>query len=167
MAHGQDDDRPIDLPILTSKIYQRNKHRRDAIMSTAKITSTGISDQSVTMPRDPRFDPRCSGSNDRRHFIRNYSFLNEVKQNEISELQKSLRKEQDPEKRDKVKMAIARFRNKMIDTDQKFSVKKTRGKLKKVELAEKFKDLKETGKLTKYLERKRKKLLKRDQKSFQ
>jgi ribosomal RNA-processing protein 36 len=119
--------------------------------------------------RDPRFDPRCNGSNDPRHFYRNYAFLDEVRKRELDELQRALKKEKDPEKRDKIKMAITRYRNKMIDRQQKqkFNAKKKRGfKEKKVELIEKFKQLKESGKLTKYLERKRKKLLKRDQKLF-
>lgn len=149
---ADDDDRPIELPIVKGS-------RRRAKVGTDPRQDTG--------PRDPRFDPRCSGSDEVRHFVRNYSFLNEIKQRELDELQKALSREKDPEKKAKIKMTITRYRNKMIDWQQKqdFNSKKKRGsKAKKEELLKKFKDLKESGKLTKYLERKRKKLLKRDQK---
>lgn len=99
--------------------------------------------------------------------MRNYAFLDEVRLKELNELQKALRKEKDPEKKQKINMTIARYRNKIIDREQK-TQKKTRlnSNQKKEHLVAKFKDLKESGKLTKYLERKRKKLLKQDQKSF-
>lgn len=151
-----DDDRPLELPIV-----KKGKGKKREIEQSSSSQCQG--------PRDPRFDPRCAGSDNPRHFIRNYSFLDEVRQKELEELRRALQREKDPEKKDKIKMTITRYRNKMIDRQQKeqFNSKKKRGsKQKKEELIKKFKDLKESGKLTKYIERKRKKLLKRDQKLF-
>lgn len=156
------DERPIELPI---KHYQ------------PKEPAAGSS-----RPRDPRFDPRCAGSNDVRHFVRNYAFLDDVRQEEIAELQKALHKEKDPEKKKKIKSTINRIRNKVVERNNKSAhlelvselkqaktgkyknVKKS--DIKKEKMARKFNELKETGKLTKYLERKRKKLIKRDEKAF-
>lgn len=147
-----EDEQPLELPIVTHK----TKH--------SKFNSNHAQPQQNAGPRDPRFDPKCSGSNERRHFVRNYAFLDEVKKSELDLLQKAAKKEQDPDKRNKIKMAISRFRNKMIVSDQQLNPKKPRGKFKKLELADKFMQLKESGKLTKYLERKRKKNIKRDMK---
>lgn len=152
----QQDDRPIELPI---KKFNRN---RNVV---------------VESPRDPRFDPRCSGSNDFRHFVRNYSFIDDIRNTEISQLQHALRKEKDPDKRVKIKSTITKMKNKMVETKNKskrldtisemggkFKVKKSQ--VKKKLLVDKYKELKDSGKLSKYLERKRKKLINRDGKGF-
>lgn len=154
MATNEDDEgeQPLELPIVTKRTKNSQLNRDDT------------QSQRKNGPRDPRFDPKCSGSSERRHFVRNYAFLDEVKKNELDLLQKAAKKEQDPDKRDKIKMAISRFRNKMIVSEQQLNPKKARGKFKKLELADKFLKLKESGKLTKYLERKRKKNIKRDMK---
>lgn len=155
-------DKPLELPI--------NRHRQKE--PTA----------SFNKPRDPRFDPRCAGSNDVRHFVRNYAFLDDVRKEEISELQKALNKEKDPEKRKKIKMTVSRIRNKVVERNNKKArlelvseLKQAKGgkyrnvkksEIKEELMARKFNELKETGKLTKYLERKRKKLIKRDGKAL-
>lgn len=135
--------------------------------------------------RDPRFDSRCKGSSDRRHFIRNYAFLNDMRKDELSKLDKAFKKEKDPEKRSKIKSTMNMLRNKMVELDnqekqmnttsdmQSSSRRSSRGRflkksdIKKKLLVDKFQELKARGKLTKYLERKRKKNLKRDGKAFE
>lgn len=132
-------------------------------------------------PRDPRFDPKVRGSSDVRHFIRNYSFLDDLKKKEIAELQRALRKEKDPERKDKIKLTMNKIKNQIVERDNKaqkvqlideLKTSKGDGKFRNVRksdikknlIVKKYMELKETGKLTKYLERKRKKLIKRDEK---
>lgn len=132
-------------------------------------------------PRDPRFDSRVRGSSDIRHFVRNYSFLDDLKQKEIAELQKALRKEKDPERKGKIKVTMNKLRNQIVENQNKaqkvelvdeLKTSKGDGRFKNVRksdikknlIVKKYKELKESGKLPKYLERKRKKLLKRDEK---
>lgn len=124
-------------------------------------------------PRDPRFDPRCAGSNDPRHFVRNYAFLDEVRQNELKELKRALRVEKNPERAKDIQSTASRMKNKMEHRSTislmpgTSSRPKPRNKdHKKRIMVDKFKELKETGKLSKYLERKRKKLIKRDGRRF-
>lgn len=157
-----DDDKPLELPI-------SKRPNRDPTANSSR-------------PRDPRFDPRCAGSNDVRHFVRNYAFLDDVRKEEIGELQKALVKEKDAEKKEKIKFTINRIKNKVVERNNKTAqlelvseLKRAKGgkyknvkksDIKKELMARKFQELKETGKLSKYLERKRKKLIKRDGKSF-
>lgn len=138
-------------------------------------------DPSCNRPRDPRFDPRVRGSSDLRHFVRNYSFLDDLKREEIAQLQKALHKEKDPERKDKIKLTVSKIKNQIVENQNKaqkvqlvdeLKTSKGGGKFKNVRksdikknlIVKKYKELKESGKLTKYLERKRKKLIKRDEK---
>lgn len=137
----QDDDKPIELPIV-----KRNKR-----------------DNGISKPRDPRFDPKVSGSNDHRHFARNYSFLEQVHKDELKALEKALKKEKDLDKKQKIKSTISRIKNKMVQ----HSTDTPKEKLSKKELlVKKFHELKQTGKLERYIQRKRKKLIKRDSKNL-
>lgn len=135
-----DSDKPIELPI-GKKIKK--------IEDTTKYFQ----------PRDPRFDPKCSGSDDRRHFERNYAFVNDLRKKELLELKKAFKNELDPSKKSEIQAAIDRISHAI---DVKIKPKK-REKSKKIELVEQYKNLKKSGKLSKYLERKRKKLIKKDQ----
>ena len=150
-SDDHDDDRPLEVPFAKKPI--RDKGGKNYFHET-------------NAPRDPRFDPRCAGSSEARHFVRNYAFLDDVRQKEMAELEKALKREKDSRKRDKIKMALGRYRNKMIDLRNKAEPKRKRSD-KKAHLVQQFKELKEAGKLSKYLERKRKKLIKRDQKAFE
>lgn len=134
-------DKPIELPI--------GKKSKKIIEPTT----------SSFQPRDPRFDPRCSGSDERRHFERNYAFVNDLRRKELSELRYAFKKELDPLKKSEIQAAIDRTSHAI---DGKIKPKK-RDKSKKIELVEQYQNLKKSGKLSKYLERKRKKLIKKDQ----
>lgn len=114
-------------------------------------------------PRDPRFDPKCSGSGDKRHFDRNYAFINEMRQKELAELKKAFKKESDREKRSEIQAAIGKISHALPgDHNQP----KDRRRNKKLELVEQYKDLKKSGRITKYLERKRKKMIKKDSSKY-
>lgn len=132
----------------------------------------------VSAPRDPRFDPRCSGSYDFRHFSKNYAFLEDVRKDELNKLQRALNKEKNSEKKAKIKATISRIKNKIVEANNKTKKLETtkelkgqqggkyknikKSQLKKKLIVDKYKELKESGKLSKYLERKRKKLINRD-----
>lgn len=130
-------------------------------------------------PRDPRFDPRCSGSKDSSHFTKNYSFVNDIRRKELNELERAFKKERDGEKKVQIKSTIQRIKNKMVEQENKLKKRQieaeiksahknvSKSYLKKKMIVEKFKELKESGKLTKYLERKRKKLKNRDSKTIE
>ena len=157
MAEQPDDDKPIELPIVKGSEFK--KSRQLERKSTSLPTNAG--------PRDPRFDPRCSGSGDIRHFVRNYAFIDELKEKELGELQKALRKEKDPQRANMIQKAISRHKNKISDHRAKLdqsNCQQPKRANKKVELAERYKELKQSGKLPRYLERKRKKILKKDEK---
>jgi len=178
-----DQDRPLELPILHRPPRQHGSSiagRSDTKQRPADAPSTSFDNK----PRDPRFDPRCNGSSDLRHFVRNYNFLDDIRKTELNELERALRREKDSEKRQKIKLTINRIKNKMVETQNKMkknevvdSLKQSvaKGKkfknirksdLKKSLIVNKFKELKESGKLNKYLERKRKKLIQRDGRAF-
>lgn len=157
------EDAPLELPI------HHNYQSQEPVAGSSR-------------PRDPRFDPRCAGSNDVRHFVRNYAFLDDVRKEEIAQLQKALHREKDPEKKKKIRFTITRINNKVVERNNKNAklelvaeLKRAKGgkyknlkksDIRQEQMARKFIELKETGKLTKYLERKRKKLIKRDGKAF-
>lgn len=132
----------------------------------------------TSSPRDPRFDPRVAGRSNPRH----YAFLDKTRQDEIQALKRALKKEKEPQKRDKIQQAIRRLNSKLAENSNKskrnllISELKAKSKSKwhnvrksditKNLLVAKFKELKQSGKLSKYLERKRKKLINRDKKSM-
>lgn len=148
-------ERPLELPI--GKRPKDIKHLGKPVEETE--------------PRDPRFDQRCAGSNDPRHFVRNYSFLDDVRKKELAELKSALRREKDPDKVRDIQSTISRFVHKMehrnnVNLLPGTSERKPKKQVKKQIIVEKFRELKETGKLSKYLERKRKKFIKRDGRRF-
>lgn len=147
-----EDERPKEIPI--------SKRPRPAYVASAE-------------PRDPRFDPRCNGKHHEKIFSKNYSFLDEVRQQEIRKLQDEMNKERDPDRKVRIKSTISRLKNKIVEKknkdktteivhEMKSSKRYKNSDIKKQVILEKYKELKESGKLTKYLERKRKKLLKKD-----
>lgn len=159
-----DDNKPLELPLVTGARLKRQQTSENPRKSKDTVTAT----TTINTPRDPRFDPRCSGSNDPRHFIRNYSFLDDVRQKELNELQQSLKREKDHERKEKIKMTISRYRNKINDYQEKreHTNKRKTTRDKKSQIVERYKALKQSGKLSRYLERKRKKLIKKDERSF-
>lgn len=222
-----DNDRPLELPILKQPANRYNSRQQQ----TYRVDSASQSHsqrEHVTHPVDPRFNPKCSGSNDLRHFAKNYAFLDEIRQKEIEQLEKALRREKDGNKKDQIKLTLNRLRNKVVENKNKqkrlevIDELRSKGKgsskrgnynyvhktpqrepssskllpstqqqsdtnpishnraqerrpptnrnkfvkksdIKKRMLVEKYKELKGSGKLSKYLERKRKKLISRDE----
>lgn len=57
-----------------------------------------------------RFDSLC-GTYNAKAFKRSYSFISDIKQNELKVLQKELRAEEDPERQEQIKYLIQRMEN--------------------------------------------------------
>lgn len=87
--------------------------------------------------RDPRFDSKC-GEYDRKKFKEDYSFIADIRENEVIELKKQLKDAslKDEEKK-KIKLLIQRMNNKLVEEkktklkdaamiEEKYSVKVAR-----------------------------------------
>ena len=68
--------------------------------------------------RDPRFDSLC-GTFNKKAFENSYSFLTEVKQNDLKSLQKELESEEDPKRIKKIKYLIQRLENQLREERRK------------------------------------------------
>lgn len=68
--------------------------------------------------RDPRFDSLC-GTYDEKHFKKAYSFLNQVKENDLKALQKELKITKDPKTIKKIKYLIQRIENQLREESRK------------------------------------------------
>lgn len=141
-----------------------------------------------TESRDPRFDDR-SGKFNNEKFRGNYEFVFEMRNQELSELKKQLKKpELDSDKKTEIKFQIQRLENKNRSTETK-KIKeeklkkwkidakearkagkmphfKTKKQEKTEELVKQFEVLKQSGKLGKYLEKRRKKVASKGKKKM-
>lgn len=69
-------------------------------------------------PRDPRFDSLCGEFNEKA-FKNSYSFLTEVKENDLEKLKKELQNEEDPKQIKKIKYLIQRLENQLREERRK------------------------------------------------
>lgn len=134
--------------------------------------------------QDPRFSSRA-GDFDERVFGETYSFLQDIKAKEREELAEMIRNEKDPSRQKTLRgllqkmqnqEASERIKSKKVELEKqyhKFLVSHKGDKKplylnktekRKIELAERFKELKRAGKLEKYLEKKRKKNVRKERK---
>ncbi|CAN8000306.1 unnamed protein product [Ixodes hexagonus] len=134
--------------------------------------------------QDPRFSSRA-GEFDERVFRETYSFVQDIKAKEREELAEMIRNEKDPRRRKTLKGLLQKMQNQ--EASEKIKTKKVelekqyhkflvghkgdskplylnKTEKRKIELAEKFKELKKAGKLEKYLEKKRKKNVRKERK---
>lgn len=68
--------------------------------------------------RDPRFDSLCGTFNEKA-FKNSYSFLTEVKENDLKNLKKELKTEEDPKRIKKIKYLIQRLENQLREERRK------------------------------------------------
>lgn len=136
-----------------------------------------------TTARDPRFDPKC-GDFDRDEFKERFSFVNEIKLKEVSQLKDEMLKCKDSDERSQMRLLAQRLENQAreeqnrreADRDRKrIQDSRTGGqpvifeskKKRKIEnLVQKFRELKESGKLQKHIEKRRKKQAAKDRKKL-
>nr|XP_022334422.1 ribosomal RNA processing protein 36 homolog isoform X1 [Crassostrea virginica]XP_022334423.1 ribosomal RNA processing protein 36 homolog isoform X1 [Crassostrea virginica]XP_022334424.1 ribosomal RNA processing protein 36 homolog isoform X2 [Crassostrea virginica] len=171
------------------KVFKRaNKNRPMEISSkkpVPRLKRTAPAKKKVT--RDPRFDD-LSGEYREELFSRSYGFLDDIKSREREKVQKSLKKEKDPEKKQELQYLLNRMKQqeqasdkkdqqKRIERDwkKKEQVRVKEGKTpfylkkserRKLELAEKYRELQKSGKVDAYLGKKRKKTAQKEKKKL-
>ncbi|KAI5746302.1 ribosomal RNA processing protein 36 homolog [Diaphorina citri] len=168
-----------------NKNFKReNKNRPREISS--KIPQKKFAQQSApvipvqkNIPRDPRFDSLC-GTFKEKAFHSAYKFIDDIREKEISILKKKLKKEKNPEEKEKVKYLVQRMENQMREAKQRHEKDQQekeehtariqalkhgekplfRKKSEKtmLNLVQKFETLKKTGKINKHIEKKTKAL---------
>lgn len=171
------------------KVFRRaNKNRPMEISSkkpVPRFKKTVPVKKKVT--RDPRFDD-LSGDYREELFSRSYGFLDDIKHREREKVEKSVKKEKNPEKKKELQFLLNRMKQqeladnrkeqqKRIERDWKkkeqtrvkegknpFYLKKA--ERRKLELAEKYKELQKSGKVDAYLGKKRKKTAQKEKKKL-
>merc|ERR1712059_212703 len=144
-------------PVRGKKVdFKRDNKNRPREMSAKKTVGRFREVVAVAkvVRRDPRFDPLC-GEFDKEVFKESYKFVNEIKANELTELKKQIREEEDPERRMSIKYLIQRTENQLRSEAQN----QVRLAEKEVALVEQYEKLKETGGLDTYIRKKTKKNL--------
>lgn len=68
--------------------------------------------------RDPRFDSLC-GTYNEKAFKNSYSFLSQVRENDLQSLKKELETEEDPKRIKKIKYLIQRLENQLREENRK------------------------------------------------
>lgn len=154
----QNDDAPMEVPISKKPISSQSAKSRFATQKEW---------------RDPRFDRRV-GEFDPVLFAKHYSFVDDLRSEELNKLKKALKKTNNVERRSEIQNSIVRIQNKFVakkedekkrDVVKELSSKKKfvkKSDVKKELLVQKFHELKKSGKLTRYMQRKRKKLINKD-----
>ena len=142
-----------------------------------KFQPRKVIEKTGRVKRDPRFDD-LSGTYNEALYEKSYSFLNDIRKDELNSVKKQLKKSKNKERKEKLHKLLQRMeqQNTLRDQSQKrkekdrarkkeeielvrkgkkvFYLKKS--EKKKVELAEKYKGLKDAGQLDKYMSKKRK-----------
>lgn len=101
-----------------AEFKRENKNRPREISAKKQVPLLGKvkATKSDSAPRDPRFDERC-GDFDRDSFKSNYSFVNEIREKEITELKTQLKKlkSDQVEEKTKVKLVLQRMQNQNLE----------------------------------------------------
>ncbi|KAM8706687.1 hypothetical protein ACLKA7_010884 [Drosophila subpalustris] len=170
------------------ELKRLNKNRPREISAKRQVPFLGselrVERKKETELRDPRFDERA-GDYHIDTFKKNYRFISQIRDKEVSQLKKQLNNV-DGEEKQKIKHSMQRLINKNVE-DKKWSLKQKilkneRKKIQKAhdegrqphyitkkerrakELVAQFEQLKNTGKLNKHLEKRRKKNAAKDRK---
>ncbi|XP_045170155.2 uncharacterized protein LOC123532674 [Mercenaria mercenaria] len=171
------------------KVFKRENKNRPMEMSAKKrvpvLRHATVAKEKVR--RDPRFDD-LSGEFQDKHFMKNYSFLNDVKSKEKLLVQKKMKKTKDEDK----KKELAKLLNRMNQQEQIEQKKRHRMEMeqqwkekekqlvkdgktpyflkksekKKLELAEKYKELQKSGKVDQYMSKRLKKNAQKEKKKL-
>ncbi|XP_015179234.1 PREDICTED: ribosomal RNA processing protein 36 homolog [Polistes dominula] len=162
--------------------YKRENKNRPREMSTKKQVPRfrEIIQVKKNRPRDPRFD-NLSGEFNEKAFKHAYSFINEIKEENLATLKNELKKTEDPKEIKKIKYLIQRLENQLreqkklnmkkekqiqerkeiinaIKSGQK-PVFKKKSEKKVLDLISKYEELKSSGKLQTHIKKLRKKAL--------
>lgn len=111
-----------------TKFVRENKNRPREVSSKKQVPllgkPSGSKKAAATQARDPRFDEKC-GEFDKDEFKTNYSFVNDIRDNELTELKKQLKKlgKGELEEKRKIKLLIQRMENQNRE-EQKLQARK-------------------------------------------
>lgn len=103
-----------------SAFKRENKNRPREITAKKQVPLLSAIKKSAAesaAPRDPRFDSKC-GEFDRDKFKEDYSFVNEIREKEISDLKSQLKRlkgAEAAEERQKVKTVLQRMQNQNLE----------------------------------------------------
>lgn len=171
------------------KVFKRaNKNRPMEISSkkpVPKFRKAAPVKKKVT--RDPRFDD-LSGDYREELFSRSYGFLDDIKHREREKVEKSVKKEKNPEKKKELQFLLNRMKQQELSDNKKEQQKRIerdwkkkeqtrvkegknpfylkKAERRKLELAEKYKELQKSGKVDAYLGKKRKKTAQKEKKKL-
>lgn len=100
--------------------FKRENKNRPREMSTRKQVPRfrEIIQVKRHIPRDPRFDTLCGDFNEKA-FKNAYSFINEIKENNLITLKSELQKTDDPREIKKIKYLIQRLENQLREQKRK------------------------------------------------
>nr|XP_029729620.1 ribosomal RNA processing protein 36 homolog isoform X3 [Aedes albopictus]XP_029729621.1 ribosomal RNA processing protein 36 homolog isoform X3 [Aedes albopictus] len=137
--------------------------------------------------KDPRFDSK-QGYFSGRKFREQYGFINDLRTDELKTLKKQLEESEDPEEVQRLKFAIRRTENQILEfnkqktqdkkrQDEKLQTRKTidegkrpfyekKSTKKARELVEKYDKLKEEGKISKHIDKRKRKITAKDRKKL-
>ncbi|XP_043460890.1 ribosomal RNA processing protein 36 homolog [Leptopilina heterotoma] len=178
-------------PIGKKTVLKReNKNRPQEISSKKRMFQLKkLIPVKQNVPRDPRFDSLC-GTYNEKAFKNAYSFLTEVKKNDLTALKDELNKNaEDPKAVKKIKYLIQRLENqireegrrkeaedkkqlekreiiKTIKSGEKPNFRK-KSERKILDLVSQYDDLKNSGKLKKHIKRLRKKNASKDRRRLE
>ncbi len=97
---------------------RENKNRPREMSSKRPVPLLGNekfkAKESSTTVRDPRFDPKCGEFNAAK-FKENFSFVADIKANELNELRTQLKDSKDPKEIKKLKYLIQRIQNQNLE----------------------------------------------------
>lgn len=175
-----------------SDFKRLNKNRPREMSSKRPVPLIGGEERQLgkneTLIRDPRFDEKCGDYNS-KVFKENYSFINDIRQNEIDELKEKLNSATiNDDEKSKIKFLIQRLENQnreekarklkeesMREEIVEINKAKREGKQphyttkkerRTKELVQQYEELKKSGRLGKHLEKRRKKNTAKDRKKF-
>lgn len=103
-------------PVATFKRENKNRPREVSAKKQVPLLGKVAKTKKYESPRDPRFDSKC-GEFDRERFKEDYSFVNEIRDKEISELKKQLRelRSNQVEEKKKIKLVLQRMLNQNLE----------------------------------------------------
>ncbi|KAJ8674296.1 hypothetical protein QAD02_005558 [Eretmocerus hayati] len=170
------------------KRENKNRPREESAKKQVPRFREVIPVRKLQRPRDPRFDRLCGTFNEKA-FKNSYSFLLDVKKNDLKKLKKELENEEDPKQIKKIKYLIQRLENQLREEERKETksakekeekqrlvqaiksgekpIFKKKSEKRLVNLVSQYEELKNSGKLKKHIQRIRKKKLKKDRECLQ
>ncbi|KAJ6638065.1 Ribosomal RNA processing protein 36 like [Pseudolycoriella hygida] len=174
---------------MKTEFKRENKNRPREMSSKRPVpllgNDKGKAKEIAKAVRDPRFDPNCGEFNATK-FKENFSFVADIKANELNELKAKLKESNDPKEIKKIKFLIQRMQNQNLEEkkrkarehlmdEEKQEIKRAKAEMRMPiyssnkerrarELVAQYLELKNSGKLDKHLEKRRKKNVARDRK---